>query len=230
VEWAAARARGYVHCSPTKTKKEDAMGHRQDDRDRNRSASTNTQPSHDGGYRYAHIPGQRWSSGYGDNESVGPASREMPGRGFSGNDFGPPMVDGRVSGYGSHGSDMGMGAPPEDRGPHYGKGPKGYKRSDERIREDVCEVIANQGHIDATDVEVKVENGIVTLTGTVGQRQQKRALEHMIEHTRGVEDIHNQVRLRAERAPERAPEPRVAEPKNGAASDQKNGKVTRAPS
>lgn len=94
-------------------------------------------------------------------------------------------------GYGSDGSDMGLG----ERGPHYGKGPKGYRRSDERIREDVCEIIARQGHIDASEVEISVEKAIVRLFGTVETRQDKRALEQMIESVHGIDEVHNEIRL-----------------------------------
>jgi len=103
------------------------------------------------------------------------------------------------------GSDLGFGYAEhegyEERGPHYGKGPKGYRRSDERIHEDVCETIARQGYIDASDVEVKVEKGIVTLSGTVGLRQEKRALEQMVERVRGVEDVQNELRLQRHEPP-----------------------------
>lgn len=83
----------------------------------------------------------------------------------------------------------------EDRGPYWGKGPKGYKRSDERTREDVCDAIAFQGHIDASEVEVKVENGLVTLRGTVALREHKRALERLVERCRGVQEVHNELHL-----------------------------------
>jgi len=98
--------------------------------------------------------------------------------------------------------DMGFGwhepgdEAPEERGPHYGKGPKGYKRSDERIREEVCETIARQGWIDASDVEVKVEDGVVTLSGTVEERHEKRRLEQMVERVYGVDEVENEIRLR----------------------------------
>jgi hypothetical protein len=105
----------------------------------------------------------------------------------------------------------------EDRGPHYGKGPKGYKRSDERMREDVCDCIARQGHIDASDVEVKVENGVVSLTGTVGQRHHKRVLEQMVERVHGVQDVRNELRLQRD-------EPTQARVQQ---SGQQNGDQTR---
>jgi len=166
---------------------------------------------------FGHVPGQRWGGGYG-----GDAVQRLPngppsGRGFTGSDFGPPR-DPRHDppGHGTHGTDMGMGERLEARGPHYGKGPKGYQRSDARIHEDVCEAIATQGHIDATNVEVKVDKGILTLTGTVHERRDKRGLEQLVEHTRGVHDVHNEIRLvRSAAAKERAADPAVREPKNG---------------
>lgn len=83
----------------------------------------------------------------------------------------------------------------EGRGPHAGKGPKGYRRSDERIREDVCDRIATWGWVDASDVEVDVRDGEVTLTGQIRSRRDKRMLEEMIEHASGVRDVHNQLRV-----------------------------------
>jgi hypothetical protein len=77
-------------------------------------------------------------------------------------------------------------------------GPKGYHRPDERIRDEVCERIARSG-IDARDVEVAVEAGEVTLTGTVERRDDKRALEDVADDVFGVEDVHNRIRLRRSR-------------------------------
>ena len=54
-----------------------------------------------------------------------------------------------------------------DRGPHAGRGPKGYQRSDERVREIVSEALARDGELDASEIEVSVERGEVTLNGTV---------------------------------------------------------------
>jgi hypothetical protein len=80
-----------------------------------------------------------------------------------------------------------------------GRGPKGYKRSDERIREDVSERIA-RSNIDADEVEVKVEGAEVTLTGFVASRWDKRMLEDIAEDVFGVEEVHNQLRARREAA------------------------------
>jgi hypothetical protein len=82
-----------------------------------------------------------------------------------------------------------------NRGQHSGRGPKGYQRSDERIKEDICERLTQAGDLDASDIEVQVNNGEVTLTGTVEQRQWKRIAEDTIENISGVKEVHNQLRV-----------------------------------
>jgi hypothetical protein len=84
----------------------------------------------------------------------------------------------------------------EQRGSHVGRGPKGYKRSDERIREDVNEELTRSPDIDAFEIEVRVENGEVTLTGMVEDRHAKRHAEDLAERTSGVTDVHNQLRVK----------------------------------
>ncbi len=78
---------------------------------------------------------------------------------------------------------------------HRGKGPAGYTRSDERIRENVCEALADDDRVDASNIEVTVKNGEVTLTGTVEDRQSKRIAEECIENLSGVKDVQNQLRV-----------------------------------
>ena len=75
-----------------------------------------------------------------------------------------------------------------------GKGPKGYKRSDERIREDVHDRLS-EGWIDASEIEVDVRGGEVTLKGTVTDRSSKVMAEDLVEHVTGVVDVHNQLRV-----------------------------------
>ncbi|WP_437528709.1 BON domain-containing protein [Sorangium sp. So ce726] len=77
----------------------------------------------------------------------------------------------------------------------FGRGPKGYKRSDARIQEDICEVLSGRDDIDVSDVTVQVENNEVLLEGTVPQRHHKRIIELVAEGTRGVEDVHNRIRV-----------------------------------
>lgn len=84
-----------------------------------------------------------------------------------------------------------------------GRGPKGYTRSDERIHDEVCERIARSG-VDADDVEVKVANREVTLSGTVASREHKWWLENIADDVFGVEEIHNHLRVARPEASERA--------------------------
>jgi osmotically-inducible protein OsmY len=82
------------------------------------------------------------------------------------------------------------------RGRFTGRGPKGYQRSDERIREDVSEELAFAGDIDASDIEVHVSNCIVTLDGEVESREEKRFAEDIAEAAPGVRDVHNNLRVK----------------------------------
>jgi hypothetical protein len=76
-----------------------------------------------------------------------------------------------------------------------GRGPKGYQRSDERIREDVCERLTQHPEIDASEIELQVNNGEITLTGSVEDRRQKRLAEDVTENVFGVRETHNQLRI-----------------------------------
>jgi hypothetical protein len=82
-------------------------------------------------------------------------------------------------------------------GPHVGRGPKGYQRSEERIREEVNDRLTAHGLVDATDVEVRIQNGEVTLTGFVDSRDAKRAAEDCAEDVPGVREVHNHLRIRS---------------------------------
>lgn len=72
--------------------------------------------------------------------------------------------------------------------------PKGYTRSDERLREDVCERLAHSG-LDVSDVSVSVTDGQVELSGTVARRRDKYAIENCADDCLGVADIDNRIRV-----------------------------------
>jgi osmotically-inducible protein OsmY len=73
-------------------------------------------------------------------------------------------------------------------------GPKGFKRSDDRVREDVCERLT-RADVDASEIEVEVKDGEVTLRGTVSERWMKHEAERTIEGVSGVKDVQNQIRV-----------------------------------
>ena len=78
---------------------------------------------------------------------------------------------------------------------HRGRGPSDYTRSDDRIREDVNENLTNDWAVDARNVRVKVENGEVTLDGTVSTRLQTRRAEDCAEDVSGVKHVQNNLRV-----------------------------------
>lgn len=81
-------------------------------------------------------------------------------------------------------------------GRRLGRPPKNFTRTDERIREDVCERLIREERIDASDVEVNVRGGIVVFDGTVPDRFMKYALEYEAEACPGVRDVENRVGVR----------------------------------
>ncbi|MGE3538763.1 MAG: BON domain-containing protein [Candidatus Tectimicrobiota bacterium] len=81
------------------------------------------------------------------------------------------------------------------RGLHAGRGPKGYVRSDVRIREDICDRLTEHPYIDASELEVEVTEAEVTLKGTVEDRNAKRIAEDIAEAVAGVTEVHNQLRV-----------------------------------
>ena len=101
------------------------------------------------------------------------------------------------------------------QGAFKGKGPKDYKRSDERLKEDVCDRLTDDEHLDASDISVAVSSGEVTLEGTVSSREAKRIAEVCAEQCSGVSHVQNNLR--------------VGSPKHGSATEQ-NAAGTRSAS
>lgn len=78
---------------------------------------------------------------------------------------------------------------------HRGRGPSNYTRSDDRIREDVNDKLTDDWGVDASNVNVTVNNGEVTLDGTVATRLQKRRAEDCAEEVSGVKNVQNNLRV-----------------------------------
>ncbi|HEX7809264.1 MAG TPA: BON domain-containing protein [Thermoanaerobaculia bacterium] len=110
--------------------------------------------------------------------------------GFGGSGYGSLNRDVESGRY-DRGSDFGSSTQPSYRG----RGPKGFQRSDERLRELISERLADHDAIDASEIEVTVTNGEVTLVGTVDDRRTKRLAEDLAESVGGVHDVHNQLKV-----------------------------------
>jgi hypothetical protein len=161
-----------------------------------------------------HYPRRRSVEDQMDRRRHGQDEYENPSLGHDDRDRGYDALE-RGPGYGE-GSRMGYGTPggkseeavrrktPPARGRFTGVGPKGYSRSDERIREEACESLAQHPEIDASDIEVSVQGGEITLSGTVPSRSMKRLSEEAVEYLSGVRDVVNQVRVKAQKDDEAA--------------------------
>ena len=122
------------------------------------------------------------------DERAGGMSREnFGGRGGM---MGTRSRQGQWEGGWNQGRDRGM------EGSFTGRGPRSYKRSDNRIEEDINERLTQHSMIDASDIEVTVQNGEVILRGHVDHREAKRLAEDIAESVFGVKDINNQIKVR----------------------------------
>lgn len=109
---------------------------------------------------------------------------------------------------------------------HRGRGPQGYRRSDERINDDVHDRLTEDPHIDASGIVASVTDGEVTLTGTVSSRHAKHHAEHIVEDLSGVKHVQNNLRVQ-ELSSSRGASTGQATPlgENSKLSDQAAGKA-----
>jgi hypothetical protein len=154
--------------------------------------------------------GGEFSAGSYTRGDFGEGSDDRTTRGsFGSGGYGRDLDYGRrgalgYRGYGGMGgaetgsSAYGQGGMREGMSEHRGRGPRGYRRSDERIREDVCDLLTEDPYLDASNMEVQVKECEVTLTGSVASREDKRRAEDLIERISGVKDVHNQLRVASE--------------------------------
>jgi hypothetical protein len=103
------------------------------------------------------------------------------------------MYTGGMHGQGRFG---GMSATPA-AGRHR-RAPQGYKRSDERIRENICDRLMEMDDLDPSNISVQVTAGEVTLEGSVDDRRAKYIVEELAESILGVQDVNNRLRIRRE--------------------------------
>ena len=98
------------------------------------------------------------------------------------------------------------------QGKFRGRGPKNYRRSDERVREEICDRLTDNEWLDASDVEVNVIAADAILTGTVDSRYAKRLAETIAESVSGVTNVQNNLRVQSYQADMDAALPAPASP------------------
>jgi osmotically-inducible protein OsmY len=96
-------------------------------------------------------------------------------------------------------------------GVHAGKGPRGWTRSDARLREEVSDRLMEDRLLDARGIEVAADGGVVILSGEVPGASDAAHAEMVARGTGGVTEVRNQLRFQpGRRAVDRlrpAPEP-----------------------
>lgn len=163
-----------------------------------------------GGYERPMYRGAEYARGYGYDRDYPPGAG-YGGRGYyggyargpqretGGRDFWDRTSDEVSSWFGDAEAERRRRSD-ELRARHRGRGPRGYTRSDDRIREDVNDRLTDDPYIDATDIGVTVSNGEVTLNGHVSDRSDKRRAEDLVERVSGVTHVQNNLRVQEHEA------------------------------
>ncbi|ODV41930.1 hypothetical protein AWV79_31810 [Cupriavidus sp. UYMMa02A] len=101
----------------------------------------------------------------------------------------------------------GLGDPRAQRRPEYGferrgdagyrrsQGPRNYRRSDDRVHDEVCTRLAHEDGLDVSEVTVHVRDGVVTMEGTVNDRRSKYDIEDIAASVFGVNDVINHIHV-----------------------------------
>jgi hypothetical protein len=78
--------------------------------------------------------------------------------------------------------------------PHFRRAPT-RSQADQRVRHDVNEALTVHERVDASEIDVDVKDGVVTLSGTVSSRAEHREAEESLYEVPGVVDVINQLRV-----------------------------------
>lgn len=100
-----------------------------------------------------------------------------------------------LGGYGDFNGPPRAHGKDEAAGGYRGLGPRDYRRPDHRIADDIIQRLTDDPHIDASQVLVMVEGGVVTLTGNVPERRMKHRAEDIAADATGVADLRNEIRV-----------------------------------
>ena len=76
-----------------------------------------------------------------------------------------------------------------------GRGPRNYRPSDDRIGERLCEVLTDHPDVDASDLTLEVECGIVKLHGSLRDVAMKDRVLAVIQDTHGVVGVVDHVQI-----------------------------------
>ena len=77
-------------------------------------------------------------------------------------------------------------------------GPRSRRKPDESLRQEISEILIADPELEATDIEVEVEGGAVTLRGVVVDSDARLLAEELVESLTGVREVHNRLRVERE--------------------------------
>jgi hypothetical protein len=111
--------------------------------------------------------------------------------------FAGPGYSGFGGSAGYHGSGVGgiSGGYTGGSASDYSWVPPAETRHDDRIHDDVCDRLAMSSEIDASDIEVLVQAGSVTLEGNVETRHMKQIARDIAAAVPGVSSVHNRLHV-----------------------------------
>jgi len=76
-----------------------------------------------------------------------------------------------------------------------GRRPRGEQRSDERIKAEIKDLLSSLGELDSDEIQVDVNEGIVTLSGSVNSSYEKQTAERVTENVFSVLGVNNQLKI-----------------------------------
>jgi len=142
------------------------------------------------GYRSQYTQGNTAGYGYGGERGQRHLRYTPP----------PGQMGAGLGGYGGYTDGGHEGHRSDATGDYSRRGPKNYQRSDERLKEDICDRLLHDVDVDASDVSVEVKGGKVTLDGSVPERYMKHTIEDIADGCYGVKEVDNKVRVAAQGA------------------------------
>ena len=86
-----------------------------------------------------------------------------------------------------------MAYAPDRDGPHRGRGPRNYRRPDDAIVDEANRALTHESHVDASEIDVRCDAGVLILEGHVEDRSAKRRAEDTVHDIDGVVDVQNRL-------------------------------------
>jgi len=70
---------------------------------------------------------------------------------------------------------------------------KNDHRSDRKIKQDVCDILAQTPYADCSEIKVSVKDGVVTLSGSADENTVKKSASEALHYVVGVNEVKNEL-------------------------------------